>query len=306
MAANNQYNLDINEYSFDEVLDIFNLSYQISETDMKGAKKKVLMMHPDKSRLPPEYFLFYKKALDIVFNYYTNQNRMNVQATPDKLAYNSKSETYDGNVHKKIADMKSGDFNKMFNEVYEKNVGKKQSTKNEWFKDETGDYTIKETVSKSNMGQAFDSVRQRAADNSIVRYNGYQNIVHNSSGSNNYYEEDEDDTSVGYISSDLFSKLKFDDIRKVHRDQTVLAVSERDFGNVKTYGSVDEYNRARGGQTIEPISKAEANAALKKQEDEYNKRMAQKQHKDMLNMRKYEEINKAVMATFLQLENKGR
>lgn len=188
MAANNQYNLDINEYSFDEVLDIFNLSYQISETDMKGAKKKVLMMHPDKSRLPPEYFLFYKKALDIVFNYYTNQNRMNVQATPDKLAYNSKSETYDGNVHKKIADMKSGDFNKMFNEVYEKNVGKKQSTKNEWFKDETGDYTIKETVSKSNMGQAFDSVRQRAADNSIVRYNGYQNIVHNSSGSNKSLE----------------------------------------------------------------------------------------------------------------------
>ncbi len=306
MATNNQYNLDINAYSFDEVLDIFNLSYQISETDMKGAKKKVLMMHPDKSRLPPEYFLFYKKALDIVFNYYNNQNRMNAKATPDKLVYNSQTETYNENAHTKIAGIKSEDFNKMFNEVYEKNVGKKQSTKNEWFKDETVDYTIKDTVSKANMGEAFDSVRRRAADNSIVRYSGYQNIVHNSSGSNNYYEEDEEDTSVGYISSDLFSKLKFDDIRKVHRDQTVLAVSERDFSNVKTYGSVDEYNRARGGQTIDPISKAEANAILQKQEEEYKKRMAQKQHKDMLNMQKYQEINQAVMATFLQLENNGR
>ena len=31
---------------------------------LKVAKKKVLMIHPDKSKLPAEYFLFYKKAFD--------------------------------------------------------------------------------------------------------------------------------------------------------------------------------------------------------------------------------------------------
>lgn len=32
--------------------------------------------------------------------------------------------------------------------------------------------------------------------------------------------------------------------------------------------------------------------------------MAQKQYQQMINMQKYNEINKAVIATFLQLENK--
>ena len=56
------HNLDIAMYSFKELLDLFNLSYNISIDELKQAKKRVLMTHPDKSKLGPEYFLFYKKA----------------------------------------------------------------------------------------------------------------------------------------------------------------------------------------------------------------------------------------------------
>jgi hypothetical protein len=299
----NNHNLDITTYTFDEVLNIFNLSYEVNEDHIKTAKKKVLMMHPDKSRLPPEYFLFYKKAFDIVVNYYVNRNKMNIPITQDKLVYNKNNENYNKNIKSKISEMKKEEFNKVFNDLFEKNIVKKNSTKNDWFKDESADYSVTETVNQSNMSSVFDNIRQKASDNSIVRYNGYQNIVHNSNGLNNYYEEDEEENNSDYISSELFSKLKFDDIRKVHRDQTVLSVSEKDFNNVKTYSSIDEYNRARGGQDIKPISKQESSYVLKKQEEEYNKLMAQKQYKHMINMQKYNEINKAVMATFLQLEN---
>ena len=61
MADSKSHNLNIHMYKFDEILGLFDLTYDISIEDMKRAKKKVLMTHPDKSRLPPDYFLFYKK-----------------------------------------------------------------------------------------------------------------------------------------------------------------------------------------------------------------------------------------------------
>ena len=79
--------LNIHMYSFDEILGLFDLSYDISPEDIKRAKKKVLMLHPDKSKLAPDYFLFYKKALDIVFNYYQNNNKQNQSVTPESTQY---------------------------------------------------------------------------------------------------------------------------------------------------------------------------------------------------------------------------
>ena len=46
------HNLDITKYTFYELLDLFELDHQnITVEDLKLAKKKVLYMHPDKSRL---------------------------------------------------------------------------------------------------------------------------------------------------------------------------------------------------------------------------------------------------------------
>ena len=68
-------NLDIHMYSLDELLELFGLNYNLSFEDLKKAKKKVLMSHPDKSRLDPKYFLFYKKAYEVIFQFYENQNK---------------------------------------------------------------------------------------------------------------------------------------------------------------------------------------------------------------------------------------
>jgi len=40
-------------YFFNEKLGLFDLNYYISIDDIKRDKKKVLMTHPDKSKLPP-------------------------------------------------------------------------------------------------------------------------------------------------------------------------------------------------------------------------------------------------------------
>ena len=79
MQKQEDYNLDIHMYSLQELLGLFDLTYSITLEDMKRAKKKVLMTHPDKSKLEPKYFLFYKKAFDIVVKFYENQNKQNAK-----------------------------------------------------------------------------------------------------------------------------------------------------------------------------------------------------------------------------------
>ena len=82
------HNLNIQEYSLEELLGLFELnSYDISVDDLKRCKKKVLMLHPDKSKLESKYFLFYKKAFDVIVQFYDNQHRQNKTIQSKDLAY---------------------------------------------------------------------------------------------------------------------------------------------------------------------------------------------------------------------------
>ena len=82
-----KHNLNIHQYSFKELLELFDLSNTISVEDLKRAKKKVLMTHPDKSKLHSEYFLFYKKAFDIIYYFYENKVKELAQVPKEKIDY---------------------------------------------------------------------------------------------------------------------------------------------------------------------------------------------------------------------------
>ena len=49
--------LDIRNYELTDILNLFKLPLLFGEKHLKEAKIAVLQMHPDKSRLPKEYFL---------------------------------------------------------------------------------------------------------------------------------------------------------------------------------------------------------------------------------------------------------
>jgi hypothetical protein len=106
------------------------------------------------------------------------------------------------------------------------------------------------------MGQVFDQFKQQSSG--LVQYRGVQHMV--SGGGSQLYDDDENEQQGHYISSDPFSKLKFDDLRKVHKDQTILAVSERDYANVQKFSSVDQYNRERSKQMSAPLEKVSINS----------------------------------------------
>ena len=299
---NNSHNLNIHMYSLDEVLGLFELNYQISVEDLKRAKKKVLMLHPDKSKLSAEYFLFYKKAFEIVVKFYDNQNRQNqvvqnVEYSP--LNTNGFNKSSIKKVTETIQELAPEKFQDKFNQLFENNMAKKHDpTKNEWFQNDQPTYEIEKNVNASNMADALERIKQK--NHAMVNYRGVENLYSSGNGTNAY---DDDDMSDSYVTSDPFSKLKFDDLRKVHKDQTVFSVSERDFEKVQQYSSVDHFVRERSKMPLDPMEKQKAEQMLASREKKMQEQMMKRQYLANLQTMQYEEKNKAVLSAFMMLEN---
>ena len=299
------HNLNIHMYNLQEILGLFDLTYTITIEDLKRAKKKVLMLHPDKSRLSPDYFLFYKKAFDIILQLYENNNKQNQTINSETVIYKPLENTLNNAAKNKvktvIGEMDKSEFNNTFNQLFNDNMVKKPSqTRNDWFSKEEPIYNIDPNVSTKNMGAVLDTIKQKNAE--LIKYNGIQELYVNSNSGSRLYDENEDeDVEDVYISTDPFSKLKFDDLRKVHKDQTVFAVSERDINKVQQYSSVDHFMRERGKQTLTPLEKQEAEYMLAMKDKQYRERLMQKEYQANLKALENAEKNKTVLSSFLRL-----
>ena len=290
------HNLDINTYSLEEIFGLFDLNYNLTEESMRTAKKKVLMIHPDKSRLPANYFLFYKQAYEIVLNIYKQKSKFSTSNdAPKQYSPNVEQHSSFGNNASTEIDVSKKFSNDKFNELYDKNMIRKTDTSRfDWFKRDEPviDDFSKRQVNPKNMGSELEAIKQKQSALSV--YRGVQEM--RSGGGTSYFEEDDSDD---YVACDVFSKLKFDDLRKVHKDQTVFSVSESDFNKRPQYKSVDQFVRERGDNA--PLSKAEAAQLLERQQKEKEQMIMNKQHRDYLLQKEYEEKQKAVKAAFLQL-----
>ena len=300
------HNLNIQSYSLEELLGLFDLTtYDISSEDLKRAKKKVLMLHPDKSGLDSIYFLFYKKAFDVVVQFYDNQNRHTKPVDGKRLVYtpadNELNSSTVNKISKTVGAIPTRDFQDKFNQLFESNnMGSRpDESRNEWFTQDRAHFQIPEgKPSSNNMGESFNQIKQQA--NGLIQYRGVQEMVHTTSaGNSSLYDEESDQ----YVSCDPFTKLKYDDLRKVHRDQTVFAVSEQDFAQVQTYKSVDEFNRARSQHSYDPLEKEKATNMLQEQERVMREQLMKKEYKAKLQSEQYVDKNKAVLASFLQIRD---
>lgn len=297
------HNLNIQTYSLDELLGIFDLGYHITIEDIKRAKKKVLMLHPDKSKLHPDYFLFYKKAFDIVCQFYENQNKQNMEVSAKNSHYVPLKAPVSevSQVSSAIEKMGEKGFQEKFNQLFEQNMAKKlNEEKNAWFKKDEPVYHIDAQINSKNMGEVLENIKQK--NQGMVKYGGVQSLYSGGQQGSGLYDDD-GETDAEYVSCDPFSKLKYDDLRKVHKDQTVFSVSESDFAKVPKYASVDQYNRARAETAGKPLEKTEAETLLANREREMQEKMMQRQYQANLRTMEYEQKNKNVMASFLYLGN---
>lgn len=293
------HNLDIAMYSLRELLNLFDIdTYDINREQIIAAKKKVLRTHPDKSRLPSEYFLFYKKAFEVVLNFYNEQTKQNAEVRDKDYSPLNNDNEENQKIKSQIQKTDTNKFSKAFNELFEKNMIRQiDETRNEWFKTENPSFETPTNVNPGNMRQVFDNMKQQQQ---IVVHRGVQELTH--SGGSSLYEEDMGTDE--YVTTDPFSKLRFEDLRKVHKDQTIFNVSERDLSSMTQYQSVEQFQRARSSQTLDPMEERQAKQIFDNREKLHRKHMMQKQHKSNLQSMEYAKKNKEVMATmFLQLQN---
>jgi hypothetical protein len=292
----NTHNLNLKMYSFKEILELFSLDYNFSTEELKRAKLMVLKMHPDKSRLPPDYFIFYRDAYKVVYEYYSENQKTNIEVPHEEVVYEPQDidKTTHAQVNKSIKEMGQQNFQEKFNSLFESNMMEKKDTSvNDWFKNNDPLYEFNEVKSTGGLSQAINTIKNNS--NSLTQYRGVENLTYSSG--NNLYDTDRST----YVTSDPFSKLKYDDLRKVHKDQTVFAVSEKDYENMKTYSSMDHLQRERGMTNLEPLEKSRAEKMLQERDEAIQKSILSKKHAEHLRTLEYAEKNKSVMASFLQL-----
>ena len=333
--------LDIKMYTFRELLDLFNLtdSTRLTEHDMKGAKRSVLQMHPDKSRLPPEYFLFYQQAYQVILDFYVQQQRVSrpIPTTPvvydtdtnnagyadrrGEIGSKGSSNRNDDAVYPQVTQVSKAinavppdRFQQTFNQLFEQHMTNDQlaadrTARNQWFTNAAADEAAAQDASKATSVSAvhehIESYKKTQAEQALTMYRGVQDYGAFGTDNHKLYGDDEGGAggeNIEYASCDPFAKLKYDDLRKVHRDQTVFAVSgDRDFGNRKQYGSHKDLEAERAGQTYDSMDKGEAERILAEQKRAYMERIQKQEYTSKLQTMEYETKNEAVQAHFLRL-----
>lgn len=303
------HNLDIHQYSLDELYALFGIRREtVSVEDLKKAKNRVLMTHPDKSGMPSDYFIFYKKALETIATDFAELHRVE-QSNKNiaELANNGYKYTHGGGEDearlRAVAEKttKGDKFARDFNRIFEEQMQQKiDDSRNDWFRDVGAAYDTSKVTKNSSQGltQGIEEVKKQ--QRALARYTGgVQEMTHHL-GTQLY----EDPGAEGaHITTDPFAKLKFEDLRRVHKDETVFQVSESDYQNQPTFKNVEEYGRARSSQQFDQISKDQSERILQQREQERATRIQQYQRQAYEQGLENERKQEAVKAMFLRLSN---
>lgn len=223
----NQIDLNLDNYELNDLLKLFKLKINFNENDLKEAKKIVLLVHPDKSGLDSKYFIFYKKAFDLLNNIY----EINHKSTTTKVSsadYNTISSDYykkDRNMAvQSIKDTKqfNSHFNKLFDEYYTNN----EHGYGDWLK-------------KDHENLSYNELKQQSRELALKK--DVQEMV----STGNF-------TILG--ESSTYTSDQFMDLREAYTTGSVIGVDEYiDFDKVKKYKSIEELKNERS-INIKPLS----------------------------------------------------
>jgi hypothetical protein len=273
--------LDINNYGYAELLTLFKLDSDYGEKDLKEAKKIVLKMHPDKSKLPSKYFLFFSKAFKAIVQIYEFKNKSekkcdikNVKEYKEMIKIVPKKGDENSRALKKFVEENDMSdplkFNAWFNGQFDKaqiNASAEDDGYEEWFKTnqredgQTNDDNNSNNSNNSNNKKSKEEIsrefaKKKAGLKSMIKYEGVQEMYSNDLGASALYGSS---SGEGY-NSGLFTALSYQDLRQSHIE-TVIPVSEDDFEAIPKFNTVDEYQRHRDSDRgkLVPLSEKEAN-----------------------------------------------
>jgi hypothetical protein len=281
--------LNIENYSLDELLALFNLPQNYDFTNLKQVFiKYVAPLHPDKSGLPSDYFIFYKKAYGILLNIYKMRNKNTSSSTKSNInyltSYNDELKEYEEQ-HRLLAEklLKSENFNDTFNKLFEDNVKTSEEVcgYEEWLrgneenerptnynilvKQRTNDLDkFKNENRKITMSEFQSEFERRRAEiisgNEIISRDVYAASSLSSVGSSTLLNGSVDD----YSSSFGCSGLAYQDLKRAHTN-TLIDVDENKMNDrFMRSGDYENYLKSRE-KNITALTKEESEKILNQQ-----------------------------------------
>ena len=253
--------LDINNYNLEDLLRLFKLEYQFTAEHLKKAKRQALQMHPDKSGLDMKYFLFFRKAYEAVEKVFYFRSRR--KGTGDSQDYEADVDENNARLLHSINGKSINEFNTWFNKMFDKvKVGDEEDDfgYGEWYKKKE----VKENrkVSLSEFGREFE--KKKIECKSLVIHNGIREMGGVEGGYNLSRERPKE------YSSDIFSKLGYEDLKKAHTE-TVVPVTREDFNNKQQFSGVNQFIQHRDSQDTTPLSLQQSRQYLQQRDSNENK-----------------------------------
>lgn len=287
------FDLDLDNYTLDDLLNLFHIDYNLSENQMKKAKTIALKTHPDKSGLPKEVFLFFSEAYKLLlsiykYKYKKEQEVKNVDYKADKNKENTL-------LLDKLKDKNPKEFNRWFNELFEKVKVKDDETDEgygDWLKSDKDIDNIK-VNNASAMANEFEKKKERTAQ--LTVYNGIKDMEI-SSGSNLMRER------LQIYSTDIFSKLPYQDLKKAHTE-TVVPTTKQDYLSKKKFANVNEYVNHREKTMSKMPSLQQSKKLIRERNNMNNKTNTQRAYNMLKRDEEIKIANKEWWRHLKQLEN---
>ena len=286
--------LEIDNYSLEDILSLFQLDSDFTEEDLKSAKKMVLMTHPDKSQLNQEVFLFFTAAYKYLYFIFQFRHRNNKSIREDLDGDEAHAE-----IIAKIRGKK--DFNKLFNQLFEENKMRDEFNEkgyDEWYRDDNQeDEEENESANRiinnqTDMRQAFYEEKKRKMQ--LIEYKGVEEMEDNS------HFELSRDAPENYGSS-LFSKLQYEDLKKAHTEN-IIPVSEQDYDPAQHFRSVTQLQSFRETQDTNPMDDSQAKHYLENREKLESQENTRRAFLLAKQMEEGERKNEQILAKFKYLQ----
>lgn len=236
--------MNISNYSYEDLLNLFKLEPDFTTQELKNAKSIVYKVHPDKSGLDKEYFLFFSKAYKMLYSVYQfREGSSRSYSENDDYVIITKKESESNRKilesHKEFAEIKKNPvaFNNWFNEMFEKNKGKEENDGHgKWLSSEITDVQV--AKNPTEMAQLIEEKKKRVREQQLTLYKTFEPLT-STQGENLLKSEGPQNYQSG-----LFSKLQYDDLKEAH-ENSVIPITQEDFKNRKTFRNIDEMNRQR-------------------------------------------------------------
>lgn len=255
-----EMDLNVENYSLNDLLNLFKLTPDFTISDLKNAKKIVYKTHPDKSKLPKEVFIFFVKAYKYVYNIYEFKKRKNDNETEYENVVEY-SDTEKQNIIKNIK-KNTTDFNSWFNEMFDKySLNDTENGYEEWLKQENNSVIKAENISQ--LHGEFNKYKQSVIKD-IVVHKEIEDVCNTLSyGSSNINKKDITD----YSSNNIFdNSLSYNDVKKAHTE-TFIPVTDEDFKAKKKYNNIFELNNERTSQQFTLPSMEQSNKYIKQKQN---------------------------------------